>query len=82
MQSTIKELLKNKGVTISNLAVQLGISQASLSRALGENGNPTLETLNKIASALGVSTSELFDKPAKGTITCPHCGKEITIKAE
>ena len=81
MESRIKELLKERGVTISNLAEQIGTTQTSLSRALGENGNPTYETLSKIAKVLGVDMSELF-KSNSITINCPHCGKEITIKVE
>ena len=44
MESRIKELLKEKGITISNLAEQIGTTQTSLSRALGDNGNHTYET--------------------------------------
>ena len=72
MESRIKELLKERGITISNLAEKIGTTQTSLSRALGENGNPTYETLSKIAKVLGVDMS----------LTCPHCGKEINIKVE
>ena len=81
MESRIKELLKEKGITISNLADQIGTTQTSLSRALGDNGNPTYETLNKIANVLNVEMSELF-KSNGLSITCPHCGKNINIKVE
>ena len=81
MESRIKELLKEKGITISNLAEQIGTTQTSLSRALGDNGNPTYETLNKIANVLHVEMSELF-KSNGLSITCPHCGKNINIKVE
>lgn len=81
MESRIKELLKEKGITISNLAEQIGTTQTSLSRALGDNGNPTYETLNKIANVLNVEMSELF-KSNGLSITCPNCGKSIKIKAE
>lgn len=81
MESRIKELLKEKGITISNLAEQIGTTQTSLSRALGDNGNPTYETLNKIANVLNVGMSELF-KSSGLSITCPHCGKNINIKVE
>lgn len=81
MESRIKELLKEKGITISNLAEQIGTTQTSLSRALGDNGNPTYETLNKIANVLNVEMSELF-KSNGLSITCPNCGKNIKIKAE
>lgn len=81
MESRIKELLKERGLTISNLAEQIGTTQTSLSRALGENGNPTYETLSKIAKVLSVDMSELFKSDAL-TLTCPHCGKDINIKVE
>ncbi|EYB16902.1 helix-turn-helix family protein [Bacteroides fragilis str. I1345] len=71
-------------MTISAIAEQIGTTQTSLSRALGDNGNPTLETLDKIANALNVHITELFEQPQSNEagITCPHCGKSITIKVE
>lgn len=84
MKTRIKELCREKGVTISSVAEQIGTTQTSLSRALGDNGNPTLETLEKIATALNVDVTELFAQPQKETtfITCPHCGKSIEIKVK
>lgn len=81
MESRIKDLLKERGITISSLAEKIGTTQTSLSRALGDNGNPTYETLNKIAKVLNVDVSELF-KSNGISITCPHCGKNINIKVE
>lgn len=60
MSLRIKEICKQKNTSISELAVKIGIKQESLSRAI--NGNPQLETLEKIANALEVHTSELFQK--------------------
>lgn len=68
MKIRIKELCKEKGVTLSSIAEQIGTTQTSLSRALGENGNPTLETLDKIASALEVPITELFASSSSGGI--------------
>jgi hypothetical protein len=84
MRTRIKELCREKGMTISAIAEQIGTTQTSLSRALGDNGNPTLETLDKIANALNVHITELFEQPQSNEagITCPHCGKSITIKVE
>ena len=76
----IKEILKAKGMTAKELAAKIGISEGALSLAI--NGNPTVETLEKIASALGVPVSELFDNPKTGLINCPYCGKSINLKAE
>lgn len=84
MRTRIKELCREKGMTISAIAEQIGTTQTSLSRALGDNGNPTLETLDKIANALNVHITELFEQAQSNEagITCPHCGKSITIKVE
>ena len=83
----IKEVWKEKGITVSQLAEKMGIKQESLSRAI--NGNPTLETLGKIANALDIPMWQLFASPnevhSQGNttgITCPHCGKNINIKVE
>ena len=44
------------------------------------NGNPTVETLTKIASALNVPVTELFDAPKEGVIHCPKCGAKLELK--
>ncbi|KAA4620356.1 helix-turn-helix transcriptional regulator [Bacteroides ovatus] len=82
MNLRVKEICKEKGITIQELADNMEMKRESLSRAI--NGNPTLETLEKIATALGVNISELFDQPKNNTtgIACPHCGKNINIKVE
>ena len=82
MNLRVKEICKEKGITIQELADNMEMKRESLSRAI--NGNPTLETLEKIATALGVNITVLFDQPKNNTtgITCPHCGKNINIKIE
>lgn len=75
----IKDLLKRKGMTAKELAVKIGISEGALSKSL--SGNPTLERLEEIAAALGISVPELFSAPKEGTIICPHCGKPIQFAA-
>lgn len=81
MESRIRELLKERGLTISYLAEQIGTTQTSLSRALGKKGNPTYETLSKIAKVLSIDISDLF-KSNGISISCPHCGKSINIKVD
>lgn len=82
MELRIKEVIKEQGLTITELAEQMGINRVNLSNMV--NGNPTVETLNKIADALGVPVTELFEQPKKDgvSITCPKCGKGINIKVE
>ncbi|MBD3591178.1 helix-turn-helix domain-containing protein [Bacteroides sp. GM023] len=82
MDLRIKEVIKEKGMTITELADKMGINRVNLSNMV--NGNPTVETLNKIADALGVAVTELFEQPKKDSISisCPHCGKSVNIKIE
>ncbi|RGP18251.1 helix-turn-helix domain-containing protein [Parabacteroides gordonii] len=80
MDLRIKEVIKEKGMTITELADKMGINRVNLSNMV--NGNPTVETLNKIADALNVPVTELFERPKSDTasLTCPHCGKGIEIE--
>lgn len=80
MSLRVKDVCKEKGITITQLAEILGIKQESLSRAI--NGNPTLDTLQKIATALNVPVSGLFDEvqPNDNVIRCPNCGTELELK--
>lgn len=79
MDLRIKEVIKEKGMTITELADVMGINRVNLSNMV--NGNPTVETLNKIADALKVPVTELFEEPKSdsASLTCPHCGKNIEI---
>ena len=72
MNLRIKEVCKGK------LAEVIGVNRVSLSNSI--DGNPTIQTLEKIANALGVAVSELIDEPKTNTITCPHCGKQIKFE--
>lgn len=77
-----KRSYQRKGMTITELADKMGINRVNLSNMV--NGNPTVETLNKIADAIGCPVTELFEQPKKDalTLTCPNCGKDINIKVE
>lgn len=82
----IEALLKEKGLTKTAFSELLGIKKQNLN---GLMKNPTLETIKKFASVLGVETWQLFASPEEvhpkkdGTsLICPYCGKEINIKIE
>lgn len=67
MKLRIKEVIKSKGLDVKSLADILGMNRVSLSNII--NGNPTLETLQKIATALNVEIWELFtESTAKGDL--------------
>lgn len=58
MELRVKEVIKSKGLTMQEFADTLGITRDTLTRNI--NGNPTIETLEKIAGALDVEVWELF----------------------
>jgi len=54
----IKEILKEKGMTMLQLAEELGIHRTNLFTSL--SGNPTLSRLEEIAKILDVKVTDLF----------------------
>ena len=73
----IKEILAEKGMTMADLAEKAKMQQPAISRAM--TGNPTVETLERIASALEVNITELF-APKSNTIICPKCGTVLEVE--
>ena len=61
MELRIKKVLKEKGLTGVWLASQVGITRPNMSNIVSGKSKPSLETLGKIADALGVSIIELFE---------------------
>lgn len=84
MNLKIKELVKESINirSISALAEKAGLTQANLSNIANGKASPSLDTLVKIATALDVPVSALFDEvqPSDNTIKCPNCGTELELK--
>ena len=76
----IKELCKERGILLKDLAAKLGITPIGLSQSINQE-YPQLQTLERIAKALDVEVGELFSSP-KGGLKCPHCGNTINIRVE
>ena len=58
MELRVVEIAHSKGMTMADIAKQVGISRVNLSNSL--NGNPTLTRLTEVAKILGVEVAELF----------------------
>lgn len=54
----IKEILKERGMTMQQLSEELGIHRTNLFTSL--SGNPTLSRLEEIAKILDVKLTDLF----------------------
>lgn len=59
LANNVRRICKDQGKQMKDLAASMGIDPASLTRAL--NGNARLDTIQKIATALGVSVKSLFE---------------------
>ena len=59
----IKEILKQQGKTMQDLADMIGINRVNLSNSL--NGNPTLDRLRQVADYLNVDLKDLFKETKK-----------------
>ena len=53
-----KEVIKEKGMTIKEVALSMGITKGSLSAAL--SGNPTVIYLSRVADAIDCDIRDLF----------------------
>lgn len=59
LSKNVKRLCKEQGKQMKELAFEMGVDPASLTRAV--NGNARLDTIEKIALALHVNIKSLFD---------------------
>lgn len=76
----IKEIIKEKGTSVQEVAKKMGIQPPSLSRAI--NGNTTVEMLEKIADAIGCEVSDFFERKEPNNFKCPNCGYDLNVKIE
>lgn len=83
----ISKVIRQHGFTIEQVAQKLGLQRGSLANMIG--GNPTVETLQKIADAIGASRSEFFSdevgdvpRPEREPLmqqTIEHGGRQLRI---
>lgn len=60
----IKEIMQEKGISVTQMSEKLGVTRQSLYRCL--NGNTTMNRLKEIADILDVSPKDLFQDEKKG----------------
>jgi transcriptional regulator with XRE-family HTH domain len=79
MELRLKELLSQKGITLKDFAATSGISQSNLSNYINGNISPTLDTLKKIASHLGIDVVELFKEREEVELFAKYNGELYPI---
>lgn len=76
----IKEVIKSKGLTSKEVALRMGITPEGLSYHI--NGNPSVEVLERIATAIGCEVGDFFTSTNNNSITCPNCGAALKVSIE
>lgn len=76
----IKELIKEKGHTQLEFAELMDTTQPNLSGIINNKVTPSIEMLQRIADALEVHISDLFERPDDNCFRCPKCGTTLEIK--
>lgn len=62
MKLRLREILRNRSMTLKAFSELSGISQPNLSNYINGNVSPSLEMLSRIADALKISVTELFEE--------------------
>ena len=75
----IKDVRTAKGISQNQLAKRAGISQAGLSAIENTTKSPNIDTLNRIANALGIPITALLGDPKIGTSHRPQTKKSIPV---
>lgn len=75
----LKEILAQKGMTLKDFAAESGLSQSNLSNYMNGKISPTLDTLERIASHLGIDVTELLKEKDKVELYAKYHGKLVPI---
>ena len=78
----VKNIIKQKGYTIEQVAEKMGVTRVTLTQNLSRN--PTINTLQRVADAIGCKVGEFFLDEIEplnedNYIRCPKCGARLEI---
>lgn len=76
MREEVKRIAKEKGKSMSRVARDLFMNLSQLSASL--KGNPTLSTLQKVATSLNVEVADLFPRKVSGFLE--YNGKIVKVR--
>ena len=84
MELFIKETAKKYGISLTQLASIMGVNRQTIYFYIEQGAKNPLCQIEKIAKAIGCSIEELYNGECCNSagLTCPHCGKPLSIKIE
>ena len=82
MSFQLKRVMSERGVNITELSKMTGITNANISNMIHGKTSPNLDTIERIADALGVEAWTLLKSPdmVEGHyVHCPKCGAKLQL---
>lgn len=83
MSFQLKRVMSERGVNITELSKMTGITNANISNMIHGKTSPNLDTIERIANALGVESWVLLKDEEAGKddniMTCPKCGAKLKL---
>lgn len=79
MLERLRDILKERGLTLKAFSEMSGISQSNLSNYINGNISPTLDTLDKIAKSLNLDIQDLFPRKDDVELFAHFKGKSYRI---
>lgn len=79
----IRRIIKEKGMTVKEVADKMGITQSSLNQTI--SGNPSVRKLENIAEVIGCKVGDFFETstpPHPEGFQCPFWVANLDIKAK
>lgn len=70
--SIVKTLRKKRNLSAEDLALQSGLTRATITKLEANEGNPTVATLQALAEALGLSASQLLRLTESDNLRLPQ----------
>lgn len=65
MKILLGEIMYKKNISVRQLSIMTGISKSTISNIANETYSPTMENMEKLAKALKISISDLYESPYK-----------------
>lgn len=75
----IKEICAEKSITFKCLAEKIGVLPEAISRLVNGGTNPTISTLQAVATALDVDVVELFERKDEVRLFAEYQGERIEL---
>lgn len=82
MKLRLREILKDRAMTLKAFSEHSGISQPNLSNYINGNVSPTLDMLTRIAESLEIPITELFEESDSLELYVRYKGNMYNISAK